>query len=149
METQLHMNAQYQSTEPTDTDEAAAAAAAETAMLEKEISNACSKKVVINGEEAVEKRREERRRLMGSEMREEHALRNWKRHMIQWSKVERQLSHQTHKSSNHLLMCRLGEYREKIEEQELIEEAMALLENREINFWAPGLRIGNDLLGLM
>ncbi|KAI8850151.1 hypothetical protein BC829DRAFT_442394 [Chytridium lagenaria] len=53
------------------------------------------------------------------------------------------------KDEDHLLMCRLGEYRERIEEQELIEEALALLEQKQINFWAPGLRIGNDLLGLM
>ena len=46
-------------------------------------------------------------------------------------------------------MMRLGEYRELIEERDLIEEALDLLELRKVNFWSPGLRIGNDLLGLM
>ena len=45
-------------------------------------------------------------------------------------------------------MARLGEYRQFIEERDLIEEALRLLEERDINFWKMGIRIGNDLLGL-
>ena len=47
-----------------------------------------------------------------------------------------------------LLMARLGEYREFIEERELIEEALMMLEHKSVNFWKTGMRIGNDLLGL-
>ncbi|KAI8847483.1 MYCBP-associated protein family-domain-containing protein [Chytridium lagenaria] len=141
--------------QPSDENGEAAAVAAETALLEKEITNASGNR---KGEEELEeKRRSERKRMMERlhifqryrETREEHALRNWKRHSIQWAKVERELAKHTGKDEDHLLMCRLGEYRERIEEQELIEEALALLEQKQINFWAPGLRIGNDLLGLM
>ena len=45
-------------------------------------------------------------------------------------------------------MTRLGEYREFVEERDLIEEALLLLEERNVSFWKTGLRIGNDLLGL-
>lgn len=83
------------------------------------------------------------------EVREEHALRNWKRHSIRWQIMERELSKNANKKTEDLLMARLGEYREKLEEQILIEEALELLESRQVNFWSPGLRIGNDLLGLM
>ncbi|KAJ3198272.1 hypothetical protein HDU82_001252 [Entophlyctis luteolus] len=83
------------------------------------------------------------------ELREEHALRNWKRHSIQWSRVQRSLSKASQKSKSDLLMSRLGEYREKIEERDLIFEAFQLLEDQKVNFWSKGLRIGNDLLGLM
>lgn len=45
-------------------------------------------------------------------------------------------------------MARLGEYRQFIEERELIEEALMMLEHRSLDFWKMGMRIGNDLLGL-
>jgi hypothetical protein len=108
-------------------------------------------------EEAREKQRLERKRWLNRlhifqryrEVREEHALRNWKRHSFQWQKIEREISKNVSKDPAELLMARLGEYRERIEERDLIEEAIDLLEHRKVNFWAPGLRIGNDLLGLM
>ncbi|KAJ3308853.1 hypothetical protein HDU76_003794 [Blyttiomyces sp. JEL0837] len=92
---------------------------------------------------------EEYEEMETMEVREEHALRNWKRHSIQWQKVERELARNSGKEPSELLMARLGEYRERMEEQDLIEEALQLLEARKVNFWSPGLRIGNDLLGLM
>jgi hypothetical protein len=45
-------------------------------------------------------------------------------------------------------MKRLGEYRQSIEVKLLMEEALLLLEQENIDFWKEGLRIGNDLLGL-
>ena len=45
-------------------------------------------------------------------------------------------------------MARLGEYRKIVENRQLIEEALLLLEQQNINFWKEGLKIGNDLLGL-
>ncbi|KAI8615306.1 MYCBP-associated protein family-domain-containing protein [Chytriomyces sp. MP71] len=83
------------------------------------------------------------------ELREEHALRNWKRHSLQWARIERALASKSKKPHSDLLMARLGEYREKIEERDLIFEAFRLLEDQKINFWSKGLRIGNDLLGLI
>ncbi|KAJ3402860.1 hypothetical protein HDU80_004705 [Chytriomyces hyalinus] len=83
------------------------------------------------------------------EVREEHALRNWKRHSRQWARVERTLTKTSKKDKSELLMARLGEFREKIEERDLIYEAFRLLEDQKVNFWSKGLRIGNDLLGLI
>ncbi|KAJ3026752.1 UNVERIFIED_CONTAM: hypothetical protein HDU68_005140 [Siphonaria sp. JEL0065] len=83
------------------------------------------------------------------EVREEHALRNWKRHSIQWNRVQRAVSKKSNKDRADLLMSRLGEHRERIEERDLIFEAFQLLEDRKVNFWSKGLRIGNDLLGLI
>jgi hypothetical protein len=102
------------------------------------------------------------------ELREERALRNWRRHSILWQKLERELSKNVQKvihlcskfyayssipieikSQEDLLMARLGEHRERMEERDLIEEAMQLLEQRQMNFWSSGLKIGNDLVGLM
>lgn len=45
-------------------------------------------------------------------------------------------------------MSRLGDYREAIEERDLVEQALLLLEDKHVNFWKSGLRLGNDLLGL-
>lgn len=45
-------------------------------------------------------------------------------------------------------MARLGEYRQLVEEKELIEEALMMLEYKSVNFWKTGMQIGNDLLGL-
>ncbi|KAJ3067903.1 hypothetical protein HDU98_008904 [Podochytrium sp. JEL0797] len=83
------------------------------------------------------------------ELREEHALRNWKRHSIQWNKVQRSIAKKSNKDRSELLMSRLGEHRERVEERDLIVEAFQLLEDRKVNFWSKGLRIGNDLLGLI
>ncbi|KAJ3176561.1 hypothetical protein HK101_010402 [Irineochytrium annulatum] len=108
-------------------------------------------------EEAREKRRLERKRWLDRlhifqryrELREENALKNWKRHSVAWAKVERDISRNTSKTPQEMLMTRLGEYREKMEERDLIVEALKVMESRRIDFWSPGLRIGNDLLGLM
>jgi hypothetical protein len=45
-------------------------------------------------------------------------------------------------------MNQLGEYRQYIEEKDLIQQALLLLEERHVNFWKTGLHIGGDLLGL-
>ncbi|KAI9203527.1 MYCBP-associated protein family-domain-containing protein [Polychytrium aggregatum] len=82
------------------------------------------------------------------ELREEHALKNWRRHSIEWAKVEARLSNKSKKSPEDILMARLGEHRMRLEERDLIEEALRLLESRNVNFWKTGIRIGNDLLGL-
>ncbi|KAJ3097716.1 hypothetical protein HK100_005279, partial [Physocladia obscura] len=74
------------------------------------------------------------------ELREERALRNWKRHIYQRKKK---------KSRTELLMSRLGEHRERMEDRELIYEAFQLLEDQKVNFWSKGLRIGSELLGLI
>ncbi|KAL2918826.1 hypothetical protein HK105_201660 [Polyrhizophydium stewartii] len=82
------------------------------------------------------------------EVREEHALSNWKRHSIEWNRVEESIAKRTSKPAESLLMARLNEYRKFVEERDLIEEALLLLEEHNINFWKTGLRIGTDLLGL-
>jgi hypothetical protein len=82
------------------------------------------------------------------EVREEHALDNWKRHSVEWLKVEHMVAKKAGKDPEDLLMARLGEFRQKLEEKQLIEEAVLLLEEQNINFWKEGMRIGNDLLGL-
>ncbi|KAH6574215.1 hypothetical protein BASA62_002534 [Batrachochytrium salamandrivorans] len=82
------------------------------------------------------------------EMREEHALSNWKHHSVEWNRIEQKISNSTGKPVDELLMARLGEYREFVEERDLIEEALLLLEEQNVNFWKTGLRIGSDLLGL-
>ncbi|KAJ3116804.1 hypothetical protein HDU96_008700 [Phlyctochytrium bullatum] len=132
---------------PEGSADAAAAVAAETALLEAEITNASNKKVLPE-EEMEARKREERKRFMNRlhifqryrEMREEHALRNWKRHSVEWAKMERELAKQTKKQPEHLLMCQLGEFRERLEEQALVEEAMALLEHRDIEFWGRDIQ---------
>nr|KAJ3418507.1 Iron-sulfur assembly protein 1 [Polyrhizophydium stewartii] len=83
------------------------------------------------------------------EVREEHALSNWKRHSIEWNRVEESIAKRTSKPAESLLMARLNEYRKFVEERDLIEEALLLLEEHNINFWKTGLRIGTDLLGLI
>ena len=82
------------------------------------------------------------------EVREEHALKNWQRHSVEWNQVQSALAKKARRDPNDLLMTRLGEYREFVEERELIEEALQMLEFRSLNFWKMGLKIGNDLLGL-
>ncbi|EGF81875.1 hypothetical protein BATDEDRAFT_87286 [Batrachochytrium dendrobatidis JAM81] len=82
------------------------------------------------------------------EMREENALSNWKRHSIEWSRIEERIGKSIKKPADELLMARLGEYREFVEERDLIEEALMLLEEHNVNFWKTGLRLGSDLLGL-
>ncbi|KAI8928440.1 MYCBP-associated protein family-domain-containing protein [Entophlyctis helioformis] len=82
------------------------------------------------------------------EVREEHALSNWKRHSVEWNRVEESVAKRSNKPVEELLMTRLGEYRQFVEERDLIEEALLLLEEHKVNFWKTGLRIGNDLLGL-
>ncbi|KAI8913683.1 MYCBP-associated protein family-domain-containing protein [Gorgonomyces haynaldii] len=82
------------------------------------------------------------------EVREEHALTNWHRHELEWAKIESLIAKKLGKQEDDLLMRRLGEYRQSMEEKDLIEQAMLLLEERHVNFWKSGLVIGNDLLGL-
>lgn len=82
------------------------------------------------------------------EIRQENALRNWKRHAVEWQKIEQGLAGKVGKNPGDLLMARLGEYRAIVEERDLIEEALNLIERRNVGFWSQGLRIGNDLLGL-
>jgi hypothetical protein len=62
--------------------------------------------------------------------------------------MEKLISKKSNKNPNQLLMARLGEYRQLVEEKELIEEALMMLEHKNVNFWKTGMRIGNDLLGL-
>jgi hypothetical protein len=62
--------------------------------------------------------------------------------------MEKIVSKKSNKSTDQLLMARLGEYRQIVEEKELIEEALMMLEHKSVNFWKTGMRIGNDLLGL-
>ena len=62
--------------------------------------------------------------------------------------MEKLVSKKSNKSKDQLLMARLGEYRQIIEERNLIEEALMMLEHKSVNFWKTGMRIGNDLLGL-
>lgn len=82
------------------------------------------------------------------EVREEHALENWRRHSVEWSKVEQSIAKSCGREPGDLLMARLGEYRQKLETTQLLEEAMLLLEAENINFWKEGITIGTDLLGL-
>ncbi|KAJ1562674.1 hypothetical protein HK405_009270, partial [Cladochytrium tenue] len=83
------------------------------------------------------------------ELREERALRNWRRHRVEWMRVERRVAAEAGKDTGDLLMARLGEFRERMEEQALVEEALRLLETEPVEFWGTGIRLGNDLLGLM
>ena len=62
--------------------------------------------------------------------------------------MEKTVSKRANRDSERLLMARLGEYRQFVEERELIEEALMMLEHKSVNFWKTGMRIGNDLLGL-
>ncbi|KAJ3320756.1 hypothetical protein HDV06_005049 [Boothiomyces sp. JEL0866] len=82
------------------------------------------------------------------EIREEHALKNWERHCNDWSKMEEHISKISGKKPEDLLMTRLCEYRQVVEEKRLIEEALRVLEDQKIDFWKEGIKIGNDLLGL-
>ncbi|KAI8898310.1 MYCBP-associated protein family-domain-containing protein [Globomyces pollinis-pini] len=82
------------------------------------------------------------------DIREEHALQNWKRHSVEWNRMEQRLVSKSQKSSDELLMARLGEYRMVVEEKTLIEEALHVMEDHQIDFWKEGIRIGSDLLGL-
>ncbi|KAJ3276032.1 hypothetical protein HDV01_006202 [Terramyces sp. JEL0728] len=82
------------------------------------------------------------------EIREEHALKNWERHCSDWSKMEQHISLKSGKKPEDLLMSRLCEYRQVVEEKRLIEEALRVLEDQKIDFWKEGIKIGNDLLGL-
>ncbi|KAI9004247.1 MYCBP-associated protein family-domain-containing protein [Gaertneriomyces semiglobifer] len=107
-------------------------------------------------EESQRRQEEERKVWLGQlhifqrykEVREEHALKNWQRHSVQWSKVEQKLAKRSSKPADELLMCRLSEYRSRIEEKELVETALRLLEEEHINFWKTGIKLGSDLLGL-
>ncbi|RKO93357.1 MYCBP-associated protein family-domain-containing protein [Blyttiomyces helicus] len=82
------------------------------------------------------------------EVREEHALKNWKRHSVQWNRMEEDLARRSHKNPTELLMARLGEWRERVEEHNIVEEALKLLEHEHVDFWRTGLKLGSDLLGL-
>ncbi|KAI8822671.1 MYCBP-associated protein family-domain-containing protein [Fimicolochytrium jonesii] len=82
------------------------------------------------------------------EVREEHALKNWQHHSVEWNRVEERLAKKAKKSPGELLMARLGEYRERLEEHELIDTALRLLDDEHVDFWKTGLRLGSDLLGL-
>ncbi|KAJ3155856.1 hypothetical protein HDU89_005414 [Geranomyces variabilis] len=82
------------------------------------------------------------------EVREEHALKNWQRHSIQWQRTEALLAKKSQRTSSNLLMARLGEYRERLEAHELVETALRLLDEEHVDFWKMGLRLGSDLLGL-
>ncbi|KAJ3033439.1 hypothetical protein HDV00_006346 [Rhizophlyctis rosea] len=141
----------------------AAAAAAEGGVGEKKVTPPTIKEQALAQQEkeklelARRRQQEERTRWLNQlhifqryrEVREEHALRNWKRHSIQWNRMEEALAKRSHKKTkSDLIMARLGEFRAKMEERDLIEEALLLLEQEEVNFWKTGLRIGNDLLGL-
>jgi hypothetical protein len=67
---------------------------------------------------------------------------------VTWHKTEQIVAAGSKKNVDQLLMARLGEYRQFVEERELVEEALMMLEHKSVNFWKSGLRIGNDLLGL-
>ncbi|KAJ3259213.1 hypothetical protein HK103_002860 [Boothiomyces macroporosus] len=89
------------------------------------------------------------------EIREEHALKNWERHCNDWSRMEQHISKRSgkvnrilYKKPEDLLMARICEYRQVVEEKRLIEEALRVLEDQKIDFWKEGIKIGNDLLGL-
>ncbi|KAI8802144.1 MYCBP-associated protein family-domain-containing protein [Cladochytrium replicatum] len=82
------------------------------------------------------------------ELRQQHALLNWKRHTINWQITEEILSRRTNKATDNLLMSKLGEFRHNVEEQNLIEEAQALLESKNVQFWKENIWLGSDLLGL-
>ncbi|KAJ3300526.1 hypothetical protein HK104_010468 [Borealophlyctis nickersoniae] len=97
-------------------------------------------------EEAIRQRRQKEERAR--EVREEHALKNWQRHSVEWNRVEDAIAKKSGKTKQDLLMARLGEYRAKIEDRDLVEEALLLLEQQHVSFWKTGLKIGNDLLGL-
>ncbi|KAI8903941.1 MYCBP-associated protein family-domain-containing protein [Powellomyces hirtus] len=82
------------------------------------------------------------------EVREEHALKNWQRHSVQWNRTEAILAKKSKRTTSDLLMARIGEYRERLEEHELVETALRLLDEEHVDFWKTGLRLGSDLLGL-
>jgi hypothetical protein len=62
--------------------------------------------------------------------------------------MDEKMSKKLGKDPKLLLSRRLGEYRKFIEEKDLVEQALLLLEEKNVNFWKSGLRIGTDLLGL-
>ncbi|KAJ3049745.1 hypothetical protein HK097_009303, partial [Rhizophlyctis rosea] len=147
----------------TKDDSASAAVAAEGGDGEKKVTlptieeQALAQQEKEKVERARRRQQEERLRWLNQlhifqryrEVREEHALRNWKRHSVEWNRMEEALAKRSSKKNKtELLMSRLGEFREKMEERDLVEEALLLLEQEEVNFWKTGLRIGNDLLGL-
>ncbi|KAJ3358858.1 hypothetical protein GGF32_009954 [Allomyces javanicus] len=80
-------------------------------------------------------------------LRQERALRNWQRHSIGWVKTEQRLASRVGKGPEELLMARINEFRQFMEERELVEEAIKVLEAN-YDFWMTGLSIGHDLLGL-
>lgn len=82
------------------------------------------------------------------ELRHEHALKNWKRHSVDWFKLEEKIAKKLKKDPAELSMAKISEYRLVMEERELVEEAYKFLEKNDIDFWKTGLRVGSDLLGI-
>ncbi|KAJ3392218.1 hypothetical protein HDU92_008570 [Lobulomyces angularis] len=82
------------------------------------------------------------------EVRQEKALNNWKRHSVEWNRVEQLIAKKTKQDPSQLMMAKIAEFRLIMEEHEFMEEALKLLESCKVDFWRTGLKIGSDLLGL-
>jgi len=81
------------------------------------------------------------------EVKERHALENWKRHSIEWSKIEEHIAKKINRDKSQNLSRQLTEFGLQKEYYRLFEETYEFLDDKNLPFWRDGLTIGYELLG--
>jgi len=81
------------------------------------------------------------------EVKERHALENWKRHSIEWSRMEDFIAKKLHRDKSKNLSRQLTEFGLLNETYRLFEETYDFLGDKNLPFWKNGLTVGSELLG--
>eukprot|EP00833_Pecoramyces_ruminatium_P005215 jgi/Orpsp1_1/1179247/evm.model.c7180000068601.2 len=81
------------------------------------------------------------------ELKEKHALENWKRHSIEWSRIEDHIAKKLNRDKSKNLSRQLTEFGLQKETNRLFEETYDFLGDKNLFFWKDGLTIGYELLG--
>jgi len=81
------------------------------------------------------------------ELKEKHALENWKRHSIEWSKIEDYIAKKLHRNKSKNLSRQLTEFGLRQETNHIFKETFDFLGDKNLPFWKDGLTIGYELLG--
>ncbi|ORX55358.1 hypothetical protein BCR36DRAFT_321391 [Piromyces finnis] len=81
------------------------------------------------------------------EVKERHALENWKRHSIEWSKIEDNIAKKINRDKSQNLNRQLTEFGLKREYYRLFENTYDFLDDKNLPFWRDGLTVGYELLG--
>lgn len=81
------------------------------------------------------------------EVKERHALENWKRHSIEWSKIEDHIAKKINRDKSKNLTRQLTEFGLQKETNRIFEETYDFLGDKDLPFWRDGLTVGYELLG--